>query len=210
LKKRLERAGELEKRAVSTSPPSTNALLGGSLSSPETRNRSLSTGATTNANFAPQPHMPLFQELFPQQYVSAEDSQFPAVSEGYLKQPMTPTLTPLSYSAAGYSQPVPASYTSFPQGTSYADLPLLSAPYISPLHQVQYSVDGSPMTTGGEVTPITPTSQGDCYSVNDRPSYAINFGQTYGNQQFQPSETYADSAASVNYSDFFRQNYPSS
>ncbi len=210
MKKRLERAGELERRASSTSPPSTNALLAGSLSSPETRDRSRSTGAAVTPNFVPPPPMRLYQELFPEQYDSVHGDPFPAVSEGYLKQPTTPAPVPFSF--LGYNQPVPASYPGYHQNSTFTDLPSISGPYLNPMHQGQYAVDGSSITTtsGPPITPVTPSSQRDCYPVNDRPSYPIDFTHTYDNAQMPTTLPYTDSATSVNLSDFFTPNYPSS
>jgi hypothetical protein len=206
LKKRLQRAGELEKRAVSTSPTSSNAHLGGTQSSPGPLNRSLSTGPSVNPNLHTQQQAPLFQELFPEQYLSVHDSHFPTVSEGYMKQPMTSTSDPFSYS--GYTQPVPASYAPYNQTTSYADLPSLPMPFNNSTRHRQYTAEDSPMITpsGVPITPITPTSQGDCYTSSDGSAYGMDFAQTYDNLQVPATQAYTDSAAPVNISDFFRQN----
>lgn len=68
-------------------------------------------------------------------------------------------------------------------------------------------MDRSPMTTAGVVTPITPTSQADCYATSEGQSYTLEFPRSYDNQQLSATQNYADSGESVNLSDFFTQNY---
>ncbi len=206
MKQKLDRAGEYERRAASTSPPSTNTSL---LSIPETRDRSSSTGASFDTSFVPHSQMSTYQDPFAQQYGSAYDPQFPAGSEAYLKQPMAPIPTSFTYS--GYSQPVSAAYASFPQSTAYAEMPPMNVPYASSTNQGQYIGHGSTRstTTGHPITPITPTSQGDCYNPNAGPLYGMDFTQQYGNAQVSASQAYSVSTTSVNHPSFFRQNYPS-
>jgi hypothetical protein len=154
--------------------------------------------------------MNVYQELFPAEYASVQDNQFPAANEGYLGQPMTPIPSPFSFPA--YNLPVPATYTSFPQNIAYTGLPALSAPYASSMTQGQFVVDGSSLTpaSGSTYTPITPTSLADGLPTHEGPLYGIDFTQTYVNAQLPVTEAYAHTNTSVNPSDFFRQNYPSS
>jgi hypothetical protein len=207
VKQRLQRAGELERRAASASPPSFNTHLE---FSPETRNRSLSTGVAANSNLVPQPHIPVFQELFPEQYVAQQEYQYPASSEARLKQPVTSPPMPFSY--PGYAQPAVDAYTGFPQNASYTDFAVVPMPYSSPMTTGHcYTINASPMTTssGLPATPITPTSQGDCYPADNRPPYGIDYTPIYDNQQTPTSQAFSDSATPVNYPNFFPQNYPS-
>ena len=205
LKKRLDQGGKLARRAVSTSPRPASAH-----SSPKTRERSLSTGASTNTNFVPPSQMALFSELFPENYVSLQENHFPVVSDGYLDQSMTSTLSPFSYPE--YPQAVPAIYTSSSQDTPYADLPSVSVTCANPMPHCQYVVGGSTMTAtcGDLVAPLTPTSQGDCYLMNDGPLYGLDFTQTYDNPQIAAIQHYTDSADSVNHARLFPQNCCSS
>ena len=207
MKQKLDRAGEYERRAASTSPPTTSAPL---LSSPETRDRSSSTGASLNTSFAPRSQMSTYQDPFAQQYGSVYDPQFPAGSEAYLKQPMAQMPTSFTYS--GYPQPVSAAYPSFPQNTAYAEMRPLNVPYPSSTNQGQYIGHGSARTTttGHPMTPITPTSQGDCYPPDAGPLYGIDYTQQYDSNQVSTSQAYSVSTTSVNHPPFFRQNYPSS
>jgi hypothetical protein len=154
--------------------------------------------------------MPVYPESYPGQYVPMPDNHFPAVNETYLKQPMTTASA--SYSFPGYSQPVATSYTGYPPNASYTDLTARSVPYSSPMHQRQDAFDGSPVTStsGASITPVTPTSQGDCYPLHDAPLYGMDYTQTYNNSQVSASQAYTYPTSSVNRSDFFRQNYPSS
>lgn len=206
MKQKLDRAGEYERRAASSSPPTTNAPL---LSSPETRDRSSSTGASLNTSFAPQSQMSTYQDPFAQQYGSAYDPQFPAGSEAYLKQPMAQM--PTSFTYPGYPQPVPAGYASFPQNTAYTEMRPMNVPYPSSTNQGQYIGHGSTRTTttGHPITPITPTSQGDCYPQDAGPLYGSDFTRQYDNTQVSTSQTYSVPTTSVNHPPFFHQNYPS-
>lgn len=208
MKQKLDRAGEYERRATSSSPPTTNAPL---LSSPETRDRSLSTGASLNTSFVPHSQMSVtYQDPFAQQYGSAYDSQFPAGSEAYLKQPMAQMPTSFTYS--GYPQSVSAGYASFPQNTAYAEMRPMNVPYPSSTNQGQYSGHGSTTTTttGHLITPITPTSQVDSYPQDAGSQYGVDFPRPYDNTQVSTSQAYSVSTTSVNHPPFFRQNYPSS
>lgn len=149
--------------------------------------------------------MPLLQKLFPEQYVSADDDESRA-SEGYLKQDAIPT--PLPYPLPGYAQTLPASYAEYPQTPGYAVIPSMSMPYASPIHQGQYTLEESPLTatSAASFTPVTPSSQGGFYPLNEPPSYLDEYQHTYDDEQVSVSQAYTDSATSVNPSDFFHQN----
>ncbi len=145
----------------------------------------------------------MYQDPFAQQYGSAYDPQFPAGSDAYLKPPMAPMPTSFTYS--GYPQPVSAAYASFPQTTAYAEMPPMNVPYPSSTDQGQYIGHGSTRsaTTANPMAPITPISQGECYSPNAGPLYGIDFTSQYDNAPVSASQVYPVSTTSVNHPSFF-------
>ncbi|KAF7509907.1 hypothetical protein GJ744_007418 [Endocarpon pusillum] len=181
MKQKLDRAGEYERLADSSSPPTTNAPL---LSSPETRDRSSSTGASLNTSFVPQSQMSTYQDPFAQQYGSAYDPQFPQM--------------PPSFTYPVYPPPVSAGYASFPQNNPYAEMRPMNVPNPISTNQGQYIGHGSTRTTttGQPITPITPTSQGDCYPQDARSLYGIDFTRQYDNPQVSTSQAYSVSTTS--------------
>lgn len=208
LKQRLEKTGEMENRAASTSPPSTSVTPVGLQPILSNRDRSRSTGAEINTTLVPPPRIPLLQELFPEQYLSLDDGPSSG-REGYLEQESTPA--PVRYPFPGYPQPLPAFYPEYGHATTYASLPPVpvpvpvSVPSASPMHQGWLGVEESPLTanSGASFRSVMSSSQGDFYPVDESPSYGIDYAPTYDSSQVAVSQAYTGSANPVNPSDYF-------